>query len=285
MSSLPPSASGARYRARTVLEIVDAAVQLVRRHFGQFVTLSLMMYLPTTAILVGIPLSEHAPDGASDGALIALLAAVIVFALAFAGWILIVDTALALAAADAYHARPVAAGAALRAALGRGGPVIRAGILKGLVLGLVILGPIAVSALSLVGGRGSSAVTALLPIAGLAAYVYLYASYFAVPAIAALEPVGAVEALSRSRALARDNVLRIAGALFLTWILFCIGYVVAAVIGGIVPGVPDWVASMAATACIFPLVPTVSTVLYYDLRIRNEGYDLAMMSESLDAAA
>ena len=38
------------------------------------------------------------------------------------------------------------------------------------------------------------------------------------------------------------------------------------------------------TVLVYPMVPIVSTLLYYDLRIRSEGYDLELLSGELDGA-
>ena len=36
---------------------------------------------------------------------------------------------------------------------------------------------------------------------------------------------------------------------------------------------------------VYPLVPIVATLMYYDLRVRREGLDLELMADDLAAAA
>jgi len=41
---------------------------------------------------------------------------------------------------------------------------------------------------------------------------------------------------------------------------------------------------IAASGCLYyPFIVAVQTVLYYDLRVRNEGFDVEMMSAALGA--
>jgi hypothetical protein len=37
--------------------------------------------------------------------------------------------------------------------------------------------------------------------------------------------------------------------------------------------------------CLAALAPIMSTLLYYDARIRNEGYDIELMARSVGGAA
>ena len=285
--STTPTPQADAFRPRTAVEVVDASIQLLRRHYGQFVLLALLMFPVIAVVLVAAALAALVEGvfGHGDGAVIGLVAGVVLLLLLASAWFMIVDAALSVAASEAYHARRVTAGGALRTVLFRGGAVVRGAILKGLILGLVLLGPIALAVADGLAAGAPQMRTVLLALIGIGMYTYLHLSYFIVPAVSVLESVGGAAGLGRSRTLARGNLLRVAGALALAWLLYLIGYTVAAVAVAMVPGLPDGLITALASACIFPLIPTVCTVLYYDLRIRNEGYDLALMTQSLDTAA
>jgi hypothetical protein len=120
--------------------------------------------------------------------------------------------------------------------------------------------------------------------------------FFAAPATAVLEPVGSVAALGRSWVLSRGLKWHVLKTYLILTCLFIVAYFVVAVVGWIVSRLVHTV-SPAATAAvlqivssillifIYPIWPVTQTLLYYDARIRNEGYDIELMAQSVGAGA
>ena len=125
--------------------------------------------------------------------------------------------------------------------------------------------------------------------------VWLYAAWaVAVPALV-IERAGPLRSLGRSRRLVKGSWWRTAGALL-------VASVISLVIGGLIQGlltaaalssgnpsllfvvVITVLAAIVTAVVLQPFAAAVTTVLYYDLRIRREGYDLELMAEQLGIA-
>ncbi len=115
-----------------------------------------------------------------------------------------------------------------------------------------------------------------------------------VPALL-VEGIGPVRAMRRSWNLVRGSWWRTFGILIVTVILEIVLYLVFLAlfqgIAAIIPGVGDDLRSAlsaAATtlvdALIGPLAAIVVTLLYFDLRVRNEGYDLDQLAQQTGPA-
>lgn len=129
---------------------------------------------------------------------------------------------------------------------------------------------------------------------------FVFGIWFAfVTQVVVLENHGYFTALRRSKELVQGYFWKVAGALFLTMLL---GYVVMGVItfpGGMLMGInmfttvmhggapssmsPWSMAVMMGTSLIanllfYPFLGIMVTLVYYDLRIRKEGFDLELMA-------
>jgi hypothetical protein len=108
--------------------------------------------------------------------------------------------------------------------------------------------------------------------------VYLTALYFAVPTASVAEQASLRQAFRRSRALARPDLKRI---LFTLGLLELGGIVLSATLWALVPGGSlespspfDTIAGWALAIALLPLRAALMTLLYLDVRMRREGYDL-----------
>ena len=101
-----------------------------------------------------------------------------------------------------------------------------------------------------------------------------------------LERVGPLAALSRSWELSKGSAAHIFFSLGLAWTLYIIILMVVGAVGAVTigPAVTQIISSVLIIP-IYPLLAVVSTLLYYDLRIRKEGFDLEVMSRELGTAA
>jgi len=126
--------------------------------------------------------------------------------------------------------------------------------------------------------------------------VYLYAAFSVAVPVLLLENVRGASALGRSRRLVTGRWWPVAAVLLLTTILSSIisgavtGLIVAASFGGANEVVSDVVRVIGATAASLlttPFAAAVSLVLYIDLRVRKEGFDLELLASrvGVDSAA
>lgn len=90
---------------------------------------------------------------------------------------------------------------------------------------------------------------------------------------ALLEGVGARAALSRSSDVVRGNWWRVLGIMFVVGIIV---WVISFVLG-FIPIVGDIIGTILTT----PIAIIGATLLYYDLRVRKEGYSLQTLAEEL----
>jgi hypothetical protein len=126
----------------------------------------------------------------------------------------------------------------------------------------------------------------LLMIAGfmffIVGFFWVLARYFAVTAGIVIEGRGVFASLGRSATLSRGRKLHILGTSLLAFLIFFVVYfavgIVAAMFGS---AVITTVLTVAASIVAYPMFAITEMLLYYDARIRNEGYDIEMMAEGL----
>jgi hypothetical protein len=236
-------------RPRSATEILDAAFRLCGAHYGALVTATIVVFAPALVLRLLLP--------AGGEYIVAVLQNLLAA---------IADGAAIAIVSGAYLGRSVDAGTGLRALGGRMGALIVTSIGRGI---LIILG------------------LALLIVPGLIAI----ALTFAMPMAIILEGKSAGEAFSRSRELARGHVLRILGTLLLAFIIFFVivltlSFGIGAVAGllGIGPRIAAAIGEIVFVLP-YPLLSVVGTLLYYDLRIRKEGFDIDVMAQELAGAA
>ena len=115
-----------------------------------------------------------------------------------------------------------------------------------------------------------------------AGFFYVLARYFAVTASIVVEGRGVGGAFSRSSALSRGRKMHIIWTSLLAFLIFIVIYfgigIVAAIINNMVI---TTVLTVAASILAYPMFAIVEMLLYYDARVRNEGYDIEMMAEAI----
>ena len=196
----------------------------------------------------------------------------------------VVDGAMTIAAGDAYHGREVSAASALRGAVSKGGTLVVSNILRMLTIGLATGVGAAVIAIL---GRASGGLAVILMIVLGVCTVLLFARLFATTNAVVFENSGASESLSRSFALSKGSAWRIFGVILLAYIVLvvaqiAIGLTVQMVISVALrsPVVAGMVGNVIG-ALLYPFLSIALMVLYFDQRIRKEGYDLDVLSDGL----
>lgn len=273
--------SDLRLRARSVAEIVDAAFQLYRRDALQYILLAAVAYAPVLVAQLMILGAGVAAGASSAAASVAALSFVVVLIamVAFA----IMTSAITRFSADVYLGQPRDVGAAVRAVMPRFWTVIGAWIGYIVVMAAAAI-PIGIL-VTIASLSGNPLLTVVGFIGGLLAFPYLFARYFAVFQIVILENLGIVDSFRRSAALSRGRKGHILLTLLLVWIVFAGMYFAVLLFSfttksQVVSGVLGTIYSVIA----YPLIAIVQTLLYYDARIRNEGFDIEMMTGELPPA-
>jgi hypothetical protein len=231
-------------RARSVGEILDLGFQLYRSRWPQMATATGIVVLPLLVLEAIAPL----------GALPFLEQISNLFFLA-------ASAAVVVIASEAYMGREIAASDALRQVGGRFISVWGAALIQGFLIGIGML---------------------LLIIPGIIAAAWTFAMQQAVM----IEGRTAGEAFNRSQELSRDHfkhILFTSGLIIAIVIFAMIGFEVVLTMGVESIRLATLLRNVALVA-INPLAAVVGTVLYYDLRIRKEAFDVAVATERLGDA-
>jgi hypothetical protein len=225
--------------------------------------------------------------GAAVGIIGFVIVVVIVAILAFSAQ----SASLVHAASRRYLAKDVAIGESFRAGISASGRLFLAGVL----VFLAILGVWAVLLiLAALTNQGLAFVLAVP--AAIVATAYLGCSWLVAPVVVVIEKMGPIAALGRAWRLSGGHRWRIFGIQVL---LFILNLVLSLLIGGLFGGfaafggesgtpgqlgvtsVVQTLVNLASTIVWAPVEWIAFTVLYYDLRVRKEAFDLQLAAEAL----
>jgi hypothetical protein len=268
-----------QFQPMSVGQILDQTFRLYREHFVRFFTIVAVVYVPVgllSILLIALVFQETTQitvdqqTGAIDasGAVASMITTGVIALLAMVGTQLC-NGALIKNVSEAYLGRQSSVGEAYRFVLPKIGTLIWASFLVGVI---VMIGFV------------------LLIVPGV-----IFALWFALttPAIVA-ENLKASRGMSRSKALASGNLGKIFGTLFIVAVISWIVQVLFQWGGGLLTGgisdtplaavVLTQVFSIIGQIVAMPIGATAMILLYYDLRIRKEGFDLEMMAQSLGGA-
>lgn len=276
-------------------EILDGGFSIYRRHFGLFMRLSIVLigipaivsvYVATRFIAnpVGATnwLQEHIAATIAVG-LLAGLIWMMIFLLLSAGTIRIIS--------DSYLGNEPTLGAALRLGVERSVPLLIVAIGKALLMFVVYIGvAIAVVAAGAIGRAiGASALFMVFAVvAGCWALAYVLCVYALTSMVVVLEDLdSSFDAFGRSAELTRQSRLKV----FLIWLViwafttflpYIVIFGLSWVFGPESPAQPFLSLGMIIMGVILaPILPCAFTLLYYDLRVRREAFDLQILSDQL----
>jgi len=237
-------------RPRTAAELVDAAFVLLREHYADVVAAAAVFLIPALVVQLLLPVAAWRAGEA-------------LFFIAGAA----AEGAVIAVASDAYLGRPVSVRGAVRLAARRWLRLLAALITQLLVTTLGVI---------------------LFIVPGLIAFARTFAM---VPAVV-LEGADVGGAFRRADRLAQDAIWRIVGTIGIASLVAALLTLTAgwtAILAARALGIAEWRVQVAAadgcSVLTYPVVYVVSTLLYYDLRIRKEGFDLELLAQSLGPAA
>jgi hypothetical protein len=228
-------------RPRSGAELLDAAFQFWRENFKLLCTVVAAAFAP----IIVLEMLAAAERGTYLFPLLARLGGAVFESLASA--------AVIFAVSERYMGRDVTAGEALSKVWTRIGTIVATSIIYGL---MVFVGFI------------------LLIVPGF----YFACKYFAMMPAVVVEGLDSSTSQRRSSALTEGSKWRVLGLIVVAWLIY---FVLLAVAAGIVEttmrGMTGIVVTRLLVVPIYPFLGIMITLLYYDLRIRNEGLDLDLM--------
>jgi hypothetical protein len=267
--------SAIEIRPRRATELVDAGFQLLRRYYPQLFTLAAIAMAPSVIarVLLRDELSDPTVMVSHPGpAIIVTLIAVVCSTIA--------DAVLIITASDGYLDGAVDLSRALGKGMRKLLYVFIATIFRYMLV--VMVGVLVAVVIPVVGAVHLQLLFILIIPAAIWVFFYAMLRTFAVSQAVLLEDSGPLAALDRSVRLSRNCGAHIFFTLGLVWLLYFITYGVAAGVAAslLSRAIAEIIAGIVMVA-IYPLVAVVSTLLYYDLRVRKEGFDLEVMSREL----
>ena len=282
-------------RPRSIGELLDVAFRLVTRNAKTLLPISLLFGL-ITSLIPTIVLLATVPDGAfvnSGNILIPDQAALDNYKLinlivlgvgSFIG--LVAFAPLYRAVVNGYMGRGESFTVCLRKGIGQTGPVIGLIVLTCLVVAVPVL--FAVLAFAISDSVGVIGVV----IAVIVGWVLLIRLSMALPALVT-ERIGPVGSLKRSFALTRTR----GGSIFAT---ILVGSIVIGILSGILTAVlakaaagssvtsliagKQFAQGLVSAIVVTPFFVALITAIYFDLRVRNDGFDIEVLTSSLGDA-
>jgi len=250
--------AGLELRPRSGTELIDASFNFVRANFAPLIGMIALAQLPFVAASLMLPVS---PDEIVKFWTAHVPQVVVGYVLGIWWWA-VMGCAFVLLTADLIEGRPANLAAALRRAVRRGFAAGAAVVLKYLVIWLWMF-------------------LFLLPA------LWAYARYFAVVPALAIENLGPLAAIRRSKELARGasgRIMAVAGLPILAYLVLAnIIQQTLLTLGGYSVLVRA-IATLASTL-LYPFAAMPGILLYYDMRIRREGLDIQIDAALPTAAA
>jgi len=123
--------------------------------------------------------------------------------------------------------------------------------------------------------------------------VYLYGAYAVAVPVLLVEDVRGTRALKRSKSLVQGRWWSVAAVIFLGMLM---GSIVSNVLSGVVnlgigatgddvaTVIGNTIASVVAAAIVTPFTAAVTMVVYFDLRVRKEGFDVELLARDVGVA-
>jgi hypothetical protein len=280
-------------------EILDGSFNIYRRHFGLFMRLSLVLVWLPTALAVylqvrfsGSPfevlsLLEQHPVASILFGLLAVIIWTTAGLLLKAGTIRIIS--------DSYLGQEPDLGASLRFGVAKIIPLLLVALSKGLLLILIyVFGAIGIGLAIVVGRLAGPGIAGLLGFAGfvgVAWFVIWVACGYGVttPTVVLEELPSSFDAFGRSWELTRGARGKVFGTVSVAWLMS--QFLPQMVVGGISGALgaagnaslqPVFVVLASLMGIVLaPILPCALTLLYYDLRVRREAFDLQVLSDQL----
>jgi hypothetical protein len=250
--------SAAAYRARSATELIDATFQLLRRNAAAFLTLSALFTIPNT-IAQSIFMRSALRQAATPSAVGAGLGGIFIYSLCALALSALFQTAMMIAASDTYLGKPVVVADDLKRAAPKALTVFLAYVVTSILVGFSVL-------------------------AFIVGALYVAVVLFAVPTAVIFENADIGGALSRSSALSKGLKGHIFLTFFLAVVIYLVGYLIVVFIASLLITISPYaqlIVQALGLTLIVPIFPIVAVLVYYDARIRKEGFDIELMAQQV----
>jgi hypothetical protein len=262
------SYTGPRLRPMTAGDIVDEAIRLYRRHFRMFIIIGAIVIVPLSMLQIILSLVGDQTDIVFVG-----VSTLTTTALSFLVYV-VLWAAMARASASVFLEEPMDERQAYRGIVDHIGPALLLAIVYGITVTFLT-------------------------------FVFLIGIYFAIAWLFAMhimivERRGIGDSLSRSRTLIKGHWWRVFGIGLIAVIIQAIivtAFSLPAMMAGGSTMFADPFAEMSTLAAVLatlgnaagtiiagPIIFCTVTLLYYDLRMRKEGFDLEYQAREMEGA-
>lgn len=267
-------------RALSFGEILDGAFAVYRHNFGILVGIA--------AICTGIPSILNVYMSAVGIEFVSIWLLFLWMVLYSVGGLIAAGATIHVIS-EAYLSVMPRLGEAFQFALGRILKIFVAGLAKYLIIILammvpVIVGSVAVAVMQTVTG---TLLFAISVVASLVVALVMAAGYSVVVQAAVLEPeTAAVESLRRSWMLTGGYKLKALGLGIVLWILLSLPFVAGSALMVFFPSLAALFTASASLLqlIVYPVFASTFTLLYYDLRVRKEAFDIEYLGRQLGIA-
>jgi hypothetical protein len=239
-------------RPRTVSELVDAAFQLYRQSPIEYITAAALVYIPYLIVrLTAIGSAQSSVEQIFTSLVLSLLM-FMVFGL--------IDAPVMWLASERALGRPAVAADAIRATIGRFPAVLMTVFIR---VSMTTVG------------------TFLFIVPG----VLLTGLTFGVTQAQVIERLTINKAFDRSFALSGGLKMHVLSTMLLGWLVwFAVWLGAELFLWSFGNAVVREVGTALLSVVVYPILPIVKTMLYYDCRIRREGFDVEWMADSMAPA-
>lgn len=277
-------------------EILDGSLTLYRRNFGVFLRLAIASLIVPVLLIAYFmifmlnQLMMAVMMMMIDPVLIAMIVLIVV---TYIVGTLMMTAGTIRVISDSYLNRPTTFGQAIGLGVSKIWPLFLVGIAKGILIALlsgVVGGVLAVGGPMMAGsGALGVAVLVVLGVLGVWFCIWVAAGYGVTTPVVVLETLGgSFEAFGRSWGLTRGSRGKVVGLFIVATLLFSFvpQFILQLIAGAVMPssagaGMAILFASYLLPIVLYPAISCVVTLMYYDLRVRREAFDLQMLSQQL----
>lgn len=279
-----PMQSSRPLRPMSFGEILEGAFALYRDNFQEFLSIAAVILVPTiivlaiiAAVIVG---AVSQGGGLSAGAIVAGTIVGVVVGLILLAANILVSGALAVAIGRRFLGLPSTVGQAFQASEGRFLALLGTSLLLALVFVVLgVVGAILAAALPIIG--------ALLALVAFLLIVFLGVRWCLFAPVVMLEGTpGGMPSLERSAGLVTGHWWRTLGIVIVAAIIVgVVTNVIGAIVRAIIPNaIVDQIVSELIGIIATPYSSSVLVLLYFDYRVRKEGYDVAALQGNIASA-
>ncbi|MGH7546816.1 MAG: hypothetical protein ACREMM_01420 [Gemmatimonadales bacterium] len=270
-------------------EILDASLMIYRRHVGLFLKLAVITLAAPVVLFVYFGFQLFTDFGQDPLRILLILPVGLLYYVAS----LVLTAGTIRIISDSYLGRTARLRDALSLGMSKIWPLIAVGLGKGIVLALIMIGTGVVAAIMIPLTRSVGAVGAIVAVAlvggGIWFAIYVACGYGVTTPVVVLEDLtSSFDAFGRSWDLTRGFKGKVLGLSVVAFLLCNLipSQVFQAVATAVMPtapavGVGLMVCSVVLPLILAPVIASVITLMYYDLRVRREAFDLQVLGQQL----